>query len=240
MAFLIPMAFAFVYVSRGWRRLAWLLSILLFTLVLLFSVSRGGLAGLVGGGILTGILVRRYIDWRIAGLSVFVFLAVGLASIAILAPTQSDLLYERFVESTQSIYVHDVTSMRTEIWADGLAEMTAKPLSLLFGFGWDTWELRNDWASHNEYLKWYFELGLLGLIFFTFVLFYIPFRVARSLSSVPEDTRAILIGFLMGYLAILIVIFFLNPSKIWLYIWAVTGLSLRIASETSDSRSVRV
>jgi O-antigen ligase len=118
--------------------------------------------------------------------------------------------------------------------------MSKAPISFLLGFGWDSWGPMNDFASHNEYLQWFFELGLPGLFLFTFILFYIPFQIVRALSSCPENARVLLIGFLMGYFAILVVIFFLNPYKIWLYIWAVSGLCLRIAmgpAVLQDARS---
>jgi hypothetical protein len=230
MAFLIPMAMALFYTSSGWQRFAWLITVFLFALVLLYSTSRGGLVGLIGGGIITAILARRHINWRTVALSTSIFFTMAVAAIAILAQTESDLLYSRFIESTQSVYIHNISSARTEIWADGLAEMSAAPISFFVGFGWDTWRLMNDFASHNEYLQWFFELGILGLLLFTFIVLYTPFQIARALNLASGNTRAILIGFLMGYLAIVIVIFFLNPYKIWLYIWAVSGLSLRIAS----------
>jgi O-antigen ligase len=230
MAFLIPMAMALFFVTSGSKKLIWLLAVFLFALVLLYSTSRGGLVGLIGGVILTSMLARRYINWRAAIAATMTFFTIGIVAIAILVPIESDLLYSRFIESTQSTYIHNISSARTEIWADGLAEMAAVPISLFLGFGWDTWMLKNDFASHNEYLQWYFELGLLGLFLFISVLFYIPFKVVSSLRSARDNTRTILIGFLMGYLAITIVIFFLNPFKIWLYIWAVSGVSLRLAS----------
>jgi hypothetical protein len=40
-----------------------------------------------------------------------------------------------------------------------------------------------------------------------------------------------MIGFLVGYLSVLISIFFVNMHDPWVFVWSFTGIMLRLAAE---------
>lgn len=229
MAFYIPLMIAFTYQSRGSARAFWAYAVLVCVTVMLFSVSRGAVLGLIGGAIIGTLLLRRYISGRHIGRALMLMACIGTVAVAVLAVEYGDLLYARFVEENISGSIWEKTSGRTEIWGDALAMMWQSPQTLLVGFGWKSFNVLNPLSAHSEYLDYFFNLGLIGLSLIVFVYFAIIYYVIVAIRSASPQRRAILIGFLFGYLSILVSNVFGNLHAPWLYIWALTGVVLRFA-----------
>jgi len=51
-----------------------------------------------------------------------------------------------------------------------------------------------------------------------------------------KSTRLDLMAFLLGFLSLLVALFFGNLYKPWLFVWAYTGLMMRVAVEASRQR----
>jgi len=229
MAFYLPTAFVFAYLARGKWRALWIFSGFVYLMVMVFSASRGAVVGLFGGAFVGVMLFRRYISARALVQSFIAVAIVGAIAVALLAIQHGDLLYTRYIETTIATNIYDQSSGRTEIWAAALSLMSAEPVTFLVGFGWATFDLMNEWGSHNEYLRYIFELGLIGLSFLLFIYFAVLYEVRSAARYVSADARLILIGFACGYLSIIVSTLFNHMSAPWLFVWGQTGLMLRFA-----------
>ena len=229
MAFYLPLTFVFAYQARGLQRAFWAMSLFVFFTVMIFSASRGAVVGLVGGVCIGLVLFSPYVNMRYVARSALVIFVVAGLSVALLSIEYSDLLYTRFVEQSMSTNTFDQTSGRTVIWGEALGLMSSVPATFLVGYGWATFELLNEFGSHNQYLQFLFELGLFGLALFVFILFNVLFQIHAAARAVNPETRLILIGFGCGYLSILFSITFNHMAAPWLFVWAMVGTMLRLA-----------
>lgn len=241
MAFYLPMAFVFAHLASGKSKLFWIYSAFVFLMVMIFTASRGAVVGLFGGVFVGVLLFRQYINPRALMQSVIAAAATGAIVVALLAIQYGDLLYTRFIETTITTSAYDQSSGRTEIWADALSMMAETPITFLVGFGWGTFDLMNAWGSHNEYLRYMFELGIVGLFFFMFIYSTVVYQVLAACRYVSDDARLILLGFSFGYLGILVSALFNHMSAPWLFIWGQVGVMLRFASaETTLATADRI
>ena len=114
--------------------------------------------------------------------------------------------------------------------------MAGEPVSLLVGFGWGTFPLKNPLVSHNEYLDYFFTLGAIGLVLKLFIYFSVLGYVRSALRRVSSESRSILIGFVFGFLSVLFVIFFVNLYAPWNFIWMMAGAALCLAAADDAKR----
>jgi len=64
-----------------------------------------------------------------------------------------------------------------------------------------------------------------------FIVAWIVRFAVKSLHSVTENFKPMVIGFIIGFLALHVAIFFVALYTPWLFIWAITGAVLRILVE---------
>ena len=104
------------------------------------------------------------------------------------------------------------------------------PWTLLTGFGWGGWDSHNfRYVAHNNYLSFWFDLGLPGLILLL-VLTAGPYVVARrALPQAAPGDRGQLIGFMAGMATSSVAMAFLTLFSPWPYLWAYIGLMMRLA-----------
>jgi O-antigen ligase len=231
MGMYIPPAFAFASVSRGPTRALWLLSAGTCLLLLLFTGSRGALVGLVGGAFLGTIPLRDHVSARYLLRIWVVSAALMLAALALLVLQHGDMLYDRFVRQSGGD-AFTQTSGRSMIWGEALSQMADAPWSLLVGFGWKTFDLTHDLASHNQYLDYFFNLGIIGLSLILIIYGLVFSYLVKGVRSASGDSKAILTGFLVGYLSFLLAGLFSNRSSLWPFFWASTGVALRLAADS--------
>jgi O-antigen ligase len=233
-ALFLPASVALFLIEQGARR--WLAGIgLAATIVaLLLTASRGGFVGIVVGAIFGAFVLRRYIS------SKAVLLTVGGSVTAIVFATviaffagYGDLLYERIVGLSTSGNEFDVSSGRTVIWSRALNKMFEHPISLITGFGWDSYRQFRDFsfAPHNSYLKIFFETGIIGISFVLLALGNV-YRLAMSVIPLTDaETRKIFFALILGLSGALVAIFFVDIVTVFLFVWAYIGISMRIAIE---------
>lgn len=202
-------------------------------IALFMTISRGGLVGLIAGGVLGAFFLRAHISGRkVRSVIVGVFFASALGVIVLFAAGSGDLFVERTVDVSSSGNAFDVTSGRTYIWGSALSKMLEQPATLLFGYGWEAYRNFPDFyfAPHNSYLKIFFEVGALGLVL-VWIAFISVLRIARAgLAGADKESAAYLIAFCIGFLAFLIAIVFVDLATPWVLVWAYVGLALRIAA----------
>jgi O-antigen ligase len=108
--------------------------------------------------------------------------------------------------------------------------MAQHPLTLLTGFGWNAyWVMPFRYSPHNYYLAQWFNLGLPGLIC-SLLLLVIPVRTAlQSFAVASPRLRPLLAGFVISTLAYASATFFVDLYVPWIYFWAYTGVTMRLA-----------
>lgn len=227
---LLPAMFAKAMLTRGAWRLFWAGGALFAVAAVFMTASRGAMLGILLAGIWGGFVFRRFISLgKLTGWIGVSALVVSIVLVA-LSATYTQLLTERVFSLSFGGNAVDASSGRTEIWANALHVMMESPWTFLTGFGWNVYSSMDfEYAPHNTYLGFWFNLGLPGLLAFLLVLVQAMF-VARSAAEIaPASQRPYMVAFVIGFMALCIAIFFVELTEPWLYVWAYAGLSMRAA-----------
>lgn len=188
----------------------YILSILLNTVILYFTATRGALLGLIVGaivGIILVIIFHQNRKIKAIALTLLLVVALGLSSIFIFkqsAFVKNNLTLTRISE----ISVNDVTTMsRIRLWKMSIKAAQDRPI---FGYGsnnmrlpldkYHDYNLLEDWfdSSHNKFFDELLAHGYIGLglqIVFFIALFIL------ILKKIKEDLlgNATLFAFLVAY-----------------------------------------
>jgi O-antigen ligase len=228
-AFLLPAFAATTMSSNGLRRIMWLAGMAASCAVLFMTASRGALVSLAMGSIWAAIICRRYLPLQRMAIGAVLFGSVSIGLLSVFGGSYWVAFANRFA-SVASSNASDVSSGRTDIWAQALNLMMSNPVTLITGFGWNTWPFMGfRLAAHNTYLWLWFELGLPGVILFIMILRLAASAALASLESADPLERRIIISYVFGLLIFSIGAFFLPFTKPWIYFWAFMGLMLRYA-----------
>lgn len=230
-ALTLPAAVAMAAAVKGWLRWFWIAAAALTAGTLVMTVSRGAFVAVFMATVFGAYLFRRYLS---AGkIITWGALAAGAAVVIMLVVVSAgfgDLLYERVVAGFSSKDLGGTSSGRTEIWSTAIAMMFQHPLTLLTGFGWNSyWIMPFRYSPHNYYLAQWFNLGLPGLIC-SVLLLVLPVRTAfQSFAVAPSRLQALLAGYVFATLAYASATFFVDLYVPWIYFWAYTGVTMRLA-----------
>jgi O-antigen ligase len=229
-AMLLPAMLVEAQLSKGFWRVIWSGLIAASVALLVMTLSRGAVAGLILGGIAATFICRRYISMAIAGKWLVVAAVVATLAVLLAGSGYAEQLIDRFV-GVSVVSASDVSSGRTDIWTRGLGVMLERPQSLIVGVGWNTWEAWFTYLAHNQYLAFYFDLGIPGLVSFM-LLFGIAIAAARKAASqAVGERRARPLAFVYSGLILLFSVLFTNLVTPWFYIWVYVALSMRYAME---------
>lgn len=228
LVFFMPIYIAFAKKEKGLFRYFCAASILLMAIVFVLTGSRGGLVGLICG-IFIGvgifwkyIKIRKIVSYAISG-AVVVFFVLSIALYK-----YSDVLVGRVEATTNAVDAVEASAGRLWIWEQGINQMNSNVGSYLYGMGWYTYKGIIGVNSHNTYLSWLFELGILGLLLNIFIICNILKVVLKDVSFVDTHTRVLIGGFVFGYIGLLVAVFFVNLFNPWVFIWAYIGLIMRV------------
>jgi hypothetical protein len=232
-----------IFVTRGFWRVFWIAATVVSALALVMTVSRGALVGAAFAACVGFYLFRRYVPTR--KLFAFTGWAVLCAS-AVIAIASSlgfgKLLAARLLGGARMAGDFEgISSGRTLIWSNALSVMWEQPITLLTGYGWQMYyAMPFRLAAHNYYLVSWFNLGLVGLTCVVLLL-VLPMRYARMAAlQAPDDVRPLLIGYVIGTLALAASVFFVELYAPWLYFWAYTGVMMRLAVNTLEGQDATV
>jgi O-antigen ligase len=234
----LPAIASLIVATRGFWRLFWLAATGVSALTLIMTVSRGAFVGTVFATVVGMYLFRRYVPTR-----KLVVLAAGFVGCAILAVTITmalgfgDLILHRLLGGARtSGDLEGVSSGRLEIWANAIAVMWEKPITVLTGYGWSAYmAMPFRLATHNHYLAHWFNLGVVGVTC-AVLLLVIPVKTARAAALVARPSvRPLLIGFVIATIAVGTAVFFVDLYLPWHYYWAYAGAMMRLAvNQTED------
>jgi O-antigen ligase len=106
--------------------------------------------------------------------------------------------------------------------------MMNSPVSLITGFGWDTWSVMGFYyVSHNYYLSLWFEIGLVGVVGFLLILRQLVTTALITAAVADAYDRNFIVAFVFSFLILAISIFFVLLFKPWTYLWLYIGLAMR-------------
>ena len=205
-------------------------AVLVSIVALLLSSSRGAFVGIIVGSVFSIYYLRRYISMRHVAIGTIVSLATITLMIIVLLSTDlvGDLI-QRFLD-TLSGGSYERSSGRTEIWSTALQQMFEQPFSIFSGFGWDAYDHINKtrFGTHNVYLNHLFNLGLPGLTLYCLLIYKLLSSCRAAISNATGPARNQLIAFIFGFTSLSIVLFFVDLYKAWIWVWAYTGMVMRL------------
>jgi O-antigen ligase len=232
-----------IFVTRGFWRLFWIGATGVSALALIMTVSRGAFVGSAVAACVGLYLFRRYVPPRkLFAFAGWCFLAFTLVIALATAAGFGRLLVDRWLGGARVAGdVTGISSGRTLIWETAISVMWEQPITLLTGYGWQMYNampFRN--AVHNHYLAQWFNLGLVGVIC-AVLLLVLPMRYAGKAALRANDSvRPLLIGYVIGAMALAASVFFVELYAPWHYFWAYTGVMMRIAINTLEPEKATV
>jgi len=237
--FIIPITAGLAIASTGLLKRIFLVGAFIAFVLLGLTVSRGSYLGLTVGGLWALYLVRNHVRGQAilkGSLLIGITLIVVAGAIAYQNP-EGFLAKFDFIGSS----LDRASSGRIDFWRQALTMMSDWPYSFVFGYGWDAYAtlFLGYGDPHNTYLLYWFNLGIVGLGLYLFIVIWITRFAVLSLDSLSEDIKPIIIGFIMGFLALHVALFFVGLYASWLFIWAISGSVLRLLIEDKKSKSFR-
>ena len=236
---ILPAYVAVAFSSSSVGRIFWALAGAVSAALLVMSGSRGGFTALTFATIFGSFLCRGLISWRRAAILAAILLAATVPLMVFVSMRFGDVLTQRVTE----MILNPGTSSdeRMYIWRPIMDKMMASPITVITGFGWDSYDaIGFSYATHNHYLLLWFELGIIGLACYLMVIRELVITGLRVAKNAPDETRRYLIAFVYGIIALSGAIFFTLLSQPWLYIWAYIGLTMRIAVIATQTMQAKV
>ena len=228
MLFLLPVYVAVTLSSRGAARLLWAVAGAVTATLMVMCGSRGAFVGLAVGGVFGSYLCRRLISWQRAAIVLVTLTAVAVPLVAFVSIEFGDILTTRVMEM-----IHNPGTSgdeRAYIWAPVFDKMMSAPLTMLTGFGWDAYDVMGFfYGAHNTYLLLWFELGIIGLASHLLLIGQLVVTARRAAVHATGEAARHLIAFIYAIIALSGAVIFAQLFRPWLYIWAYTALTMRMA-----------
>ena len=194
---------------------------------LLVTYTRAAwLAALVGVLVVAATRGRRW----------FAAVLVSLALVVIIVPGVSARFADLADERTARGEPGNSLTWRTEYWGEALGLSTGSPVTGigLLGVTAETDEAKQP---HNDFLRAYVELGLLGLaayLWFIWQLLVTGLRAVRKTRSGSADDRALAVGFAgsaVGFVLMCLVANLMSQVVVGLYFAAIAGATAALLGE---------
>ena len=201
-------------------------------IALVMTGSRGSYMGLIVGSIFAVFVVRRYIPTaKVLRAGVAIVFVLAVAIVITFVSGYADVYLTSFGKFEGG--THIATSGRSTLWTNALSAMAERPWSFITGFGFDAYEVSRTYykASHNTYLTYLHNLGVIGLFLYVFIFARIVARAHSAVAEAAGEYRPHLIAMIFGLIAFLIAIFFSEYNTSAYLLWAYLGTAMRIAVE---------
>ena len=227
-ACLLPAYLATALSSAGLARLFWGLAGAVSAALMIMSGSRGAFTSLVFSAIFASYICRNLISWRRAAIIALVVAVVAVPLVALVSIKFGNILVQRVTEMILSPGTS--SDERTYIWRPIFDVMLSRPVALLTGFGWDTYDAMGfAFAVHNHYLWLWFELGIVGLGSYLMLIAQFLITARRAAGVASEKVARDLIAFIYGIVAMSCAVLFALLFRPWLYIFIYSALAMRMA-----------
>ena len=230
--FLIPVTVGLMLVSTGLSRLIFAVGSAMAVVLLGLTVSRGSWVGLIVGGVLAMYMMRDHVRRDViikGGLVALLILVIAAVSLAVVNP---EGFLSKFSYSSNAD-LNSVSSGRVDVWRRVLTKMSYWPMSFITGYGWNGYRtligIYGD--PHNTYLLYWFNLGLIGLGLYIYIAIRTIRYAVTSLNYISAGLKPLVIGFVTGFTAIHIGMFFSVMYTASLFIWAMVATVLRVIAD---------
>ncbi len=236
---LVPAMVAVAAATKGVARVWWYACVLSTLAVLILTVSRGSYVAVVLGYGAAAFACRRFLplsrvfSWLVSGVTAALVVSI---LVTLIVPNVGDVVSSRLFGASTSIDMSEVSSGRTNVWANTIQHMADMPVSFLTGFGWNVYETRFVYATHNYYLDLWFDLGIVGVLAFIAILYQAVRTAAAAADLASAEMRPFMIALVFGVLGVAVNILFTNLSKPWPYIWMYMGMTLSVAAKILAER----
>jgi hypothetical protein len=238
----LPAYFALAfYGAGGWfARTVYATGAAVALVSLLLTGSRGGMLGLGIGLCWTTWLLRSRLDlWKIFR-TLALLIPFAAAMVALVAMEYGALLVARLDATFNAGNAVTASAGRMWIWETGLGLMARHPQSFITGMGWQSFAPYVGVVSHNTYLAYLFSLGTLGLAAYLTTLNRVIVVAKAGTLATVGDARALMIAFMIGFLSLLVSVFFVDLYAPWYFVWAYVGILVRLATlAIFESRSAK-
>lgn len=227
----IPITVGLMLSSKGWRKSFFAIGAFIAFVLLGLTVSRGSYLGLTIGGLWALYLARDHVRRESIRKGALIIAGILIVVAAVIAYQNPQGFMAQFNFSGRTLDM--ASSGRVDFWRQALTMMSYWPLSFVTGYGWNSYPtlFLGYGDPHNTYLMYWFSLGLIGLALYLFIATWIVKFAVRSLPVIADDSKPLMIGFLMGFLSLHVALFFVGLYTPWLFIWAITGATLRLVVE---------
>jgi O-antigen ligase len=236
---LVPAMIAAAMASHQFARVAWVVAMVTSTLVMILTVSRGAYVAAVLGTAWAAFLCRRYVSTAHLAAGGALVLGAGVLVVAfaiVVDPSIGQTVMDRLFGQSTAMDMTEASSGRTAIWLDVVRKMMAEPITLFTGYGWDVYSaMPFRYAAHNHYLNLWFNLGVVGVAAFVFLLRQVVVTARAAIPVAEDEDRKQLLAFVFGIVAFSIAAFFTNIYGPWLYLWIYIGAAMRIAVQAMES-----
>ena len=112
--------------------------------------------------------------------------------------------------------------------------MMENPTSFVTGNGYNSYESSRGFyaATHNLYLNYLYNLGMIGLTLFLAIFIRILAISRQTLADADATTRPMLVALIFGLFAFLVSQMFQEYHATGVLLMATLGISMRVALET--------
>ena len=198
---------------------------------LLFTVSKGGfIAFFVSMGCLFFYIYRKRLITKMKiFLYLYLLLAMGATSFFLLPSETREIAEARLTLEKVGPYdpwaikefsfLHKLTSGRTQLWLYSLKVIAQKPI---LGYGKSIGSIYIPKSTHNEYLGWLVNYGIIGFLLFTMIYIKIFNHIKYHLkTSTNPKSRMLYLGYMFGFVGYVATMFgacLVEPRMIfWIY-----------------------
>jgi O-antigen ligase len=140
-----------------------------------------------------------------------------------------DMVIGRFeLTFDENVDLRTVTAGRSMLLEIGWGLWQVSPI---IGHGWAAFSNLVGGATHNVYLEYLVNLGLIGFVLFILLWYRIVQYFLRTKAYCINKSQIIIInGLLAGVIGLLVAIMFVNLYKPWLFVWSFIGLGMAYAT----------
>lgn len=223
LAFVLPVAIAMSIRAKGLMRIALITAAVVLVAALVVTGSRGGIVAAAGGLAFLLYAARKEmrVPGRIALLSVLpLMVMLGWA----LLPDHYQLLIEQRLLSLGDVQAdaRRASAGRTMLWTAALEAWKGSPV---LGHGWGYFGVASGSATHNEYLLYLVDTGVVGFLLYM-AIWICALRLLHFARRTGRGDGLLLASFQAGVTSLMVAIFFVNLFLPWLVVWSLLGLML--------------
>jgi O-antigen ligase len=236
---LLPLSLSSIFFQRNIFNFFTSSVIVLLSLATLVGTSsRGGIVALIFGVVVLGIFLFRIklLNKNQIAIGIMVAIFLGFFSFIVLPKDVKDKFYERInpdqseynVYASESSWYDRYSSGRVSLWLQVLDIYFDSPF---FGYGNDADHNQFYMSTHNDFLKYLFNYGLIGFI--AYLLMYISIiRYIKNMFDRTSDAYStrIYLSYLSGFAGYLMAMFFVNMFIPRLIFWTYTAVVYKYAS----------